>query len=228
MNRWSIMTSLTNSPATFQTFMNHILKDLINEGHIIMFLDDILVFTDTKKEHRRLVRRVLEVPCRHKLYLRPEKCVFEKTTVDYLGTIVGNRELHMDPAKVLTGMDWPIPRNKKGVQSFIGFSNFYQQFIQDFSKIACPLTQLTGSTPWVWEGKQQAAFDELKVALTQYPVLRIPIDYAPFRVECNPSDFANDAILSQYIDEKWHHVAYRSRMLSETERSYEIHDKELT
>ena len=72
--------------------------------------------------------------------------------VNYLGTIVGNGELRMDPAKVSTVMDWPVPRNKKDVQSFIGFCNFYQRFIKDFSKIARPLTQLTGSTPWVWEG----------------------------------------------------------------------------
>ena len=133
-----------------------------DEGHVIVYLDDILVFTDTREEHRRLVRRVLEILRRHKLYLRPEKCAFERTTVDYLGTIVGNGELRMDPAKVSTVMDWPVPRNKKDVQSFIGFCNFYRRFIKDFSKIAFPLTQLTGSTPWVWEGKQQAAFDELR------------------------------------------------------------------
>ena len=88
-----------------------------------------------------------------------------------------------------------------------------------------PLTKLTGSTPWVWEGKQQAAFDELKVALTQYPVLRIPIDDGPFKVECDSSDYVNGAILSQCINERWHLVAYRSRTLSEMERNYEIHDK---
>ena len=69
---------LTNSPATFQTFMNHILKDLIDEGHVIVYLDDILVFTDTREEHRRLVRQVLEILCKHKLYLRPEKCAFKR------------------------------------------------------------------------------------------------------------------------------------------------------
>ena len=92
-----------------------------------MYLEDILVFTDTREEHRRLVRRVLEILRKHKLYLRPEKCAFKRTTVDYLGTIVGNGELRMDPAKVSTVMDWPAPKNKKGVQSFIGFCNFYRR-----------------------------------------------------------------------------------------------------
>ena len=121
---------LTNSPATFQTFMNYTLKDLINEGHVILYLDDILVFTDTKEEHRRLVRKVLEALHKHKLYLRPEKCASKKITVDYLGTIVGNGELCMDPAKVLMVMDWSVPKNKKDVQSFIGFCNS----VGDFSK----------------------------------------------------------------------------------------------
>ena len=88
-----MLFGLTNLPATFQTFMNHILKDLVDEGHVIVYLDDILVVTDTKGEHRKLVRRVLEILRKHKLYLRPEKCAFKKTTVDYLGTIVGNGEL---------------------------------------------------------------------------------------------------------------------------------------
>ena len=174
---------LTNSPATFQTFMNTILKDLIDEGHVIVYLDDILVFTDTAEEHEDIVMKVLETLRQNKLFLKLSKCFFETNSVEYLGTIVGNGEIRMDPAKVDTVLTWPIPKCKRDVQSSIGFCNFYRRFIKDFSKIARPLTQLTGSTPWVWEGKQQAAFDELKVALTQYPVLRIPIDDAPFRVE---------------------------------------------
>ena len=105
----------TNSPATFQTFMNHILKDLIDGGYIIVYLDNILVFTGIREEHRKLVQRVLDSLHKHKLYLRLEKCTFKKTTVDYLGTIVGNGELCMDPAKVSMVMDWPVPRNKKDV-----------------------------------------------------------------------------------------------------------------
>ena len=94
--------SLTNSPATFQTFMNHILRELIDEGHVIVYLDDILVFTDTLHEHRRIVCQVPEALMKHKLYLCPEKCSFEKETVEYLGTIVGRGEVCMDPAKVDT------------------------------------------------------------------------------------------------------------------------------
>ena len=100
---------LTNSPATFQTFMNHVLRELVDEGHVIVYLDDILVFTDTLHEHRRIVRQVLEALRRHKLYLCPEKCSFERETVEYLGTIVGRGEVRMDPAKVDTVTGWPAP-----------------------------------------------------------------------------------------------------------------------
>ena len=168
---------------------------------------------------------MLEALRKHKLYLRPEKCSFEKETVEYLGTIVGRGEVRMDPTKVDTVTGWPVPKCKRDVQSFLGFCNFYRRFIQGFSTIARPLTKLTGSVSWTWEGEQQRAFERLKEALVQYPILRIPIDDAPFRVECDSSDYANGAILSQFIDDKWHPVAYRSRTLSETERNYEIHDK---
>ena len=155
--------------------MNHILKDLVDEGHVIVYLDDILVFTDTREEHRRLVRRVLEALRKHKLYLRPEKCAFEKTTVDYLGTIVGNGELRMDPAKVSTVMDWPVPKNKKDVQSFIGFCNFYRRFIDNYSKKAKPMTRLLRKGEvWKWGEAEQASFDELKQDFVEAPVLAMP------------------------------------------------------
>ena len=93
--------------------------------------------------------------------------------------------------------------------------------------MAQPLTRLTKATPWEWTETEQSAFETLKQALMTYPVLRIPVNDAPFRVECDSSDFANGAILSQFIDNQWHPVAYRSRTLSDTERNYEVHDKEM-
>ena len=117
---------LTNSPATFQTFMNEILKDLVNEGHVVVYLDDILIFSNSLEEHRKLVRRVLSVLREHKLFLKPEKCFFEQTEVNYLGLIVGNGSLRMDPEKVAAVKEWPEPKCKKEVQSFLGFCNFYR------------------------------------------------------------------------------------------------------
>ena len=162
--------------------MNEILKDLVNEGHVVVYLDDILIFSDSLEQHRKLVRRVLSVLREHKLFLKPEKCFFEQTEVNYLGLIVGNGELRMDPEKVTAVAEWPKPRNKKDVQSFLGFCNFYRRFIKDFSAIARPLTSLTGNVEWNWTSEQRTAFTTLRDALCAQPILSIPVDDAPFRL----------------------------------------------
>ena len=116
---------LTNSPATFQTMMNEIFQDLIMEGHVCVYLDDILIFTKTLEEHQWLMRIVLECLRHHKLYLCPEKCEFERTKIEYLGLIVSQGQAEMDLVKVAGVTDWPIPSKQKEVQSFLGFANFY-------------------------------------------------------------------------------------------------------
>ena len=134
----------------------------------------------------------------------------------------------MDPAKVKAVARWAVPTRKKELQSFLGFCNFYRRFIKDFSHIARPLHRLTGDVPWEWGVEQQLAFEELKLRVTSEPVLIIPVDDSPFRVEADASDFATGAVLSQKAsDGKWHPVAYFSKSLSEAERNYEIYDKEL-
>jgi hypothetical protein len=117
--------SLTNSPATFQTMMNEIFQDLITDGVVSMYLDDILIFTNSLEEHCRIKRLVLDRMREHKLYLRPEKCEFEKTRIEYLGIIISHNKVEMDPVKIAGVADWPMPSNKKEVQSFVGFVNFY-------------------------------------------------------------------------------------------------------
>jgi hypothetical protein len=115
--------SLTNSPATFQTMMNRIFQDLITEGVVSVYLDDILIFTNSLEEHCRITCLVLDHMREHKLY--PEKCEFEKTRIEYLGIIISHNKVEMDPVKIAGVADWPMPSNKKEVQSFIGFINFY-------------------------------------------------------------------------------------------------------
>jgi len=134
---------LTNSPATFQTMMDEIFEDLISEGVVVVYLDDILIFTETPEEHQKITRRVLELLEKHKLYLHPDKCEFEKTTIKYLGVIISHNSVAMDPVKIAGVTEWPAPTSKKEVQSFLGFTNFYQWFIQDFSEHARPLFDLT-------------------------------------------------------------------------------------
>jgi hypothetical protein len=124
---------LTNSLATFQTMMNEIFQDLITEGVISVYLDDILIFTNSLGEHRRVTCLVLDRMHEHKLYLRPEKCEFEKTRIKYLGVIISHNKVEMDPVKIAGVADWPTPSNKKEVQSFVSFVNFYRHFIPGFS-----------------------------------------------------------------------------------------------
>ena len=220
---------LTNSPATFQTMMNDIFRDLIAQGSVCVYLDDILIFTKTLEEHRLIVREVMSRLRAYKLYLKPEKCEFERTKVEYLGLIVSEGRVEMDPVKVAGVAEWPEPRNRKEVQSFLGFVNFYRRFIKDFSHIGRPLFDLTKqNTPWTWGEEQKVSFRELKDRVTTTPILIAPNDEKPYRVEADSSDFATGAILSQQgEDEKWHPIAFYSKSLSPVERNYEIHDKEL-
>ena len=134
---------LMNSPTTFQTMMNNIFQDLIAEGVVCIYLADILIFTKTLLEHRNIVRKVLEHLQEHKLYLKPERCEFEWKWIEYLKVIVSEGLVEMDPFKVSGIAEWPVPWNKKEVQSFVGFINFYQRFIKDFSHHAHTLFDLT-------------------------------------------------------------------------------------
>jgi len=221
---------LTNSPATFQSMMNDIFRDLISDGVVCVYLDDILIFTSTIEEHRRITELVLERLRKHKLYLKPEKCEFEKEKIEYLGLVISRDKVEMDPVKIAGVMDWPAPKNKKEVQSFLGFVNFYRRFIQDFSHHARPLFDTTKKeVPWQWTSKESAAFEKMKALVTSAPVLSLPDDSEPFQVEADSSDYATGAVLSQRSreDGKWHPIAFFSKSLSPVERNYEIHDKEM-
>ena len=127
---------LCNSPATFQTMMNDLFWQLIEEGVVAVNMDDILIFTRTLEEHQRVVSQVLQILKDNKLYLKPEKCIFEVLKIEFLGLILSENQVEMDPVKINGIKEWPRPNNIKGLQSFLGFVNFYRQFIEDFSKIA--------------------------------------------------------------------------------------------
>src|SRR3979490_2488446 len=116
---------LTNSPATFQMMMNEIFKELIDEGVAVVFIDDILIFTESLEVHWKTVRQVLEILCSNNLYLKPKKCVFDQLEVDYLGLILSAGKVAMDPVKVAGVHDWPIPCKVTEVRSFLRFINFY-------------------------------------------------------------------------------------------------------
>jgi len=210
--------------------MNDIFWDLIAEGIMVVYLDDILIFTRTEEEHAKAIRWVLQVLQEHKLFLRPEKCEFCKEQIEYLGLVISENEVSMDLVKVVGVREWPTPENKTDVQAFLGFVNFYQRFIRDFSAKARSFFNLTCSEQvWTWSGKEQIAFEDLKMVVTTAPVLVSPQDSEPFWVEADSSNFATRAVLSQQsmTDGKWHPVVFYSKSLSSMERNYKIHDKEM-
>jgi hypothetical protein len=220
---------LTNSPATFQSLMNSIFADLIAQGKVAVYLDDILIWSSTLEEHRKIVHKVLHCLQTYDLYLRPEKCEFEQSKVDYLGLVISHGKVSMDPVKIEAVVNWPIPENLKEVQSFIGFANFYRHFIKDFSKICRPLHDLSKKdVPFVWGSSQQQAFDQLKTAFTTEPVLAIWTPERLTQIEVNASGFATGGVIYQKCEDTyWHPIAYRSQSMNEAERNYEIYDREM-
>ena len=142
--------------------MNDIFKDLISCGVVCIYIDDILIFSKDLKEHCQIVQEVLDILRKNKLYLCHDKCKFEHTHIEYLGLIISDRKVEMDPVKVTGVAEWPTPKSKKEVQQFVSFVNFYHRFIQDFSHIARPLYDVTGNAPWRWEEEQCHAFEELR------------------------------------------------------------------
>jgi len=210
--------------------MNDIFWNLIVEGIMVVYLDDILIFTRMEEEHVKAIRWVLQVLQEHKLFLHPEKCEFCKERIKYLGLVILENEVSMDLVKVAGVREWPTLENKMDVQAFLGFVNFYQRFIQDFSAKARPLFDLTCSEQvWTWSGREQMAFEDLKMAVTTAPVLMSPQDSEPFWVETDSSNFTTGAVLSQQstADGKWYPVAFYSKSLSSVEQNYEIHNKKM-
>jgi hypothetical protein len=221
---------LTNSPATFQTMMNEIFQDLITEGVVSVYLDDILIFTNSLEEHCRITRLMLDRMREHKLYLWPEKCEFEKTRIEYLGIIISHNKVEMDPVKIVGVVDWPTPSNTKEVQSFISFVNFYQCFIPGFSHHTHTLFDLPmKDVRFIWGLLQEDSFMKLKELVTSAPVLVLPNNNLPFRLEADGSSIATGVVLSQQNvdDNAWHPVAFLSKALNPVERNYEIHDTEM-
>jgi hypothetical protein len=221
---------LTNSPATFQALMNSIFADLIAKGTVAVYLDNVLIYTKTIKEHREITREVLRCLEENDLYLRPAKCKFECTEVKYLSMLIQENHVSMNLAKVQAVTNWPAPRNLKDVRGFLGFADFYRRFIEGFVRIARPLNDLTRKdVPWSWGQSRQEVFSELKARFTSSPVLVMWQPDLETRMEVNALAFATGGVISQKqtSDGLYHPIAFRSESLSEPERNYEIYDREL-
>ena len=220
---------LTNSPATFQRFMNDSFRDMIAEGWLVIYMDDLLIYSPDTVTHIKRTKWVLQQMVELDLHLKLEKCTFAATTVEYLGMIVKPGQLAMDPVKLNGIAQWPIPSKVKDIRSFLGFANFYRRFISNYSTIARPLIDLTKkSLSWNWTSSQQQAFDQLKDLFLSQPVLHIPDLSLPFAIATDASKYASGAILLQTDSNgEWHPCSYLSQSFFPAERNYDIYDREL-
>jgi len=224
-----MMFGLCNALATFQTFMDTELADLIDTGHIVVYLDDILIFVHTIYEVIKYTHMVLQRLLDLDLYLQPAKCSFNQTSVEYLGLIISEGELRMDPVKLKAVSNWPTLTKVKNIQEFLGCCNFYRRFVKNYSALARPLFDLTKKdTLFLWGTAQADTFAALQNALTTSPVLLLPDYGKPFMLITDASDYTTGAILEQDDALGWSHlVAYYSKSLQPVEWNYKIHDKEL-
>jgi hypothetical protein len=218
---------LSNAPATCQALVNNTLREYL-DIFVVAYLDDILIYSVKPEDHVEHVRKVLRALDQAHLKLKPEKCEFHRDEVEFLGFMVGSQGMRMSPEKIQTIIDWPTPTTVKGVQSFTGFTNFNRRFIKNYSGISIPLSQLTKKgVPFRWDTEQQKAFDELKKASTEPPVLIFFRSNEPIRIETDASDLALGACATQERDGLWHPIAYYSRKFTGPEERYDVHDKEL-
>ena len=219
---------LTNAPATFQAFLNDVLRECL-DTIVVIYLDDILIYSADPKDHTTHVRRVLQLLSDAQLQVNLEKCQFGVTKVEFLGYVISPDGISMDPSKVAAIISWPTPASVHDIQVFLGFANFYRRFIRYFSKIVGPITRLLKKDiSFAWDVAAQAAFAKLKVAFTSEPVLFHFDPAKPCFLEPDASKAALGAVCSQ-PDENGilHPLAFYSRSLTPPERNYHIHDTEL-
>jgi hypothetical protein len=219
---------LTNAPATFQALINETLRDLLDIT-VLVYLDDILVFSTDPTQHTSHVREVLQRLIREELYVNAEKCQFRTTETEYLGYTISTSGVAMSRDKVEAVLDWPRPTNVKELQQFLGFANFYRRFIKGYSRLIQPMTRLLKKgAKFDFDPAAIVAFEQVKTAFTSAPVLQHYDPALPTRLEVDASDGAISGILSQtQPDKSLHPIAFMSRKMTPAERNYGIGEKEL-
>ena len=218
---------LTNAPATFMHLMHQTFRDHLDD-FVIVFLDDILIYSKTLKDHQQHVSKILEILRREKLYAKESKCELFKTEVEFLGHIVGRSGLRMMEDKVQAVVEWPPPTKATEVRSFLGTIGYYRKFIKNFSAIAAPLTDLTKDTvKFEWSTVHEEAFRKLKSAIAAGPILILPDPNIPFVINTDASGFAVGAVLQQDQGKGMQPIAFMSKKMLEAETRYPVHEQEL-
>ncbi|GJY83879.1 retrotransposon-related protein [Tanacetum coccineum] len=213
---------LTNAPSTFQSLMNQVFKPFLRKFTLVFF-DDILVYSTSVEEHLLHLRSILTVMRENTLFAKQSKCVFGTSQVEYLGHIISDLGVATDPAKIAAMMDWPTPSNIKQLRGFMGLTGYYRRFVRNYAQIAQPLIALMKKNAFQWSPQAELAFQALKKAMTQAPVLQLPNFNVPFVVETDASGIGIGAVLQQ----NGHPVAYLSKTLAPKHHSLSAYEKEL-
>ncbi|KAM1521892.1 hypothetical protein ACFX10_012067 [Malus domestica] len=214
---------LTNAPAAFMDLMNRVFRPYLDR-FVIVFIDDILIFSKSVSEHKKHLRLVLERLSSEQLYAKFSKCQFWLTQISFLGHVVSAEGISVDPQKVSAITTWEQPRNVTEVRSFLGLAGYYRRFVKGFSAIALPLNKLTRKeVEFKWDEDCERSFQELKRCLTQAPVLTLPDDSGEFDIYTDASLSGLGCVLMQHDKV----IAYASRQLKIHERNYPTHDLEL-
>ncbi|GJZ69154.1 reverse transcriptase domain-containing protein [Tanacetum coccineum] len=214
---------LTNAPAVFMNLMNRVCK-LYLDKFVIVFIDDILIYSRSKEEHEDHLRLVLELLRQEKLFAKFSKCEFWLQEVHFLGHVINQDGIHVDPSKIEAVKNWEAPTSPTEVRSFLGLAGYYRRFIANFSSIAKPLTLLTQKNKkYEWGAEQEEAFQLLKSKLCDAPILSLPDGVEDFVVYCDASNRGLGCVLMQRNKV----IAYASRQLKIHEKNYTTHDLEL-
>ncbi|GJS67617.1 putative reverse transcriptase domain-containing protein [Tanacetum coccineum] len=214
---------LTNMPAVFMDLMNRVCKPYLDK-FVIVFIDDILIYSKDEEEHKKHLKIVLELLKKEKLYVKFSKCDFWLDSVQFLGHVIDRSGVHVDPAKVEAVKSWTAPKTPTEVRQFLGLAGYYRRFIEGFSLISKPLTKLTQKNKkYEWGSEEEEAFQMLKEKLCSAPILALPEGTKGFVVYCDASLKSYGAVLMQ--GEKV--IAYASRQLKVHEENYTTHDLEL-
>jgi hypothetical protein len=214
---------LTNAPTHFTYLMNSVFMPELDK-FVMVFIDDILIYSKNEEEHAQHLRIVLTRLREHRLYAKFSKCTFWLEEIQFLGHVLSVRGIAVDPSKVKDTLEWKPPTTVHQVRSFLGLAGYYRRFIPDFSKLVKPITSLLkNDTKFNWSSKCSEAFEQLKVLLTIAPVLAQPDINKPFDVYCDASGSGLDCILMQ----EGRVIAYASRQLRRHEEHYPTHDLEL-
>ncbi|GJV73436.1 putative reverse transcriptase domain-containing protein [Tanacetum coccineum] len=218
-----MLFGLTNAPAVFMDLMNRVCKPYLDK-FVIVFIDDILIYSKNKQEHAEHLKLILELLKKEQLYAKFSKCEFWIPKVQFLGHVIDSQGIHVDPAKIESVKDWASPKSAMEIRQFLGLAGYYRRFIEGFSKIAKPMTKLTQKKiKFEWSDKAEAAFQLIKQKLCSAPILALPEGNEDFIAYCDASIKGLGAVLMQR--EKV--IAYASRQLKIHEKNYTTHDLEL-